>query len=401
MKILKRGAKFEDGKLVGYEGLEVLAANRNLPSLINWHKDIPDEIRPRLASQAVDTAISLQRYNIDAVSEEVKRVENDYLNQEPVTFSLLTSLSIMYFPELEDIHVEDAHVTFFENPPNGFSQQHTNFADLLYPAQLPTRYTWVVVTVKARCPYSAYTQAAFALDLLRGLWNYALDRRRQRFSNLRPKPLNSIVLGPIHTMHHQDGTPALDVYWYEPSYIEESSLCDFKRNYNGVKRIEKLYLSKLQRCTYGQEIRDTIVQYARSLDLSDLHASLIQLWTVLERVTGTLPGDTYDVTIHRALFLFNDKDFHGMALERLRHERNNFVHANQQVSHIEESLCELRQYVCACLNFAITYSANFTSFAHYSQFLDLPFSLEEVVKRKKRVQEDMDLLNLYEYLASL
>ena len=86
----------------------------------------------------------------------------------------------------------------------------------LHQGSLLGPYTAVWVAVRGRSGYEAAAEALAALDLLRDIWNLALNRsRRSRTSSKRRTPVNGVLLGPVPSLHNPDGGLASEADWYE------------------------------------------------------------------------------------------------------------------------------------------------------------------------------------------
>lgn len=80
---------------------------------------------------------------------------------------------------------------------------------------LPSFYEPVSVLVSARTTNEAGALALDQLDLVRGIWNFRKNRGTWiRKSSGTRSPVNSIILGPIHTLHTPSGALATESWWY-------------------------------------------------------------------------------------------------------------------------------------------------------------------------------------------
>lgn len=105
----------------------------------------------------------------------------------------------------------------------------------------------------------------------------------------------------------------------------------------------------------------------------------------LELLTAT-KNASYAVTIRRAAFMFEERDYSFQFLSYLREYRNNSVHAGSESDEIEALLYQLKRYVEALLAFHVTNKFNCASMEDASKFMDLPSSkrlLDEEIKKLK------------------
>lgn len=407
LKIINERASVEHGVKVSFDGLKVHDALGHLGTLVRFNLEIPPQQQFRLIQKAVGEAVINSRSNTETSSDPIARLrselssrlktlEQNYLDTELKQFCLLTGLSIKYFEELEEIDVEDSSIQFFDTLPSGFSQQHIAVEEVVHPSPLPTNYTWVKVTVKARCYESAVIKALESLDFIRGLWNLMLDKHRRRFSFTRAAPLNTITLYPVHTLHHSDGEPISNYYWWESSYIKPKVSKNIKEDYVSLKEGTFERQQLIAQCEYRRKIQNMVVQYVRALDASDLQTGLMKLWSVLERITM---ADNHTTVVERTAFLYRHKDFHIAILNSLREGRNQFVHEGKETERAEEMLCQLRGYVAESLEFLIYHNTKFKTLDHFRDFLDLPSEQEDIFQTKQKLQEKMQLIDLYETLV--
>jgi hypothetical protein len=211
-----------------------------------------------------------------------------------------------------------------------------------------------------------------ALDLLRGIWNLAITFRRFRKSIPTRGPVNDIVLGPVQTLHQPNGTPAGNVYWYQPSYRQAVRPADLSGKMQGLRSFELRVRSRLRGAKDGELLSRALVRYARAQDEPDLENVFLSLWSLLETLTDTLKT-SYDYTIRRAAFLWKDQ---GLALQELRHLRlwrNRTVHRGESSEERETHVYQLKMYVDALLAFLLLDPNNRNkAFSEIAQFLDLP-----------------------------
>jgi hypothetical protein len=168
----------------------------------------------------------------------------------------------------------------------------------------------------------------------------------------KPKPVNNIILGPIHTLHKPSGElAATEVWWYEPSYLgaikpftpKQNEIDSMNESFNYVKKTFKMH-------KYPQVIHNAIIRYTRALDERDWTTAFIKLWSILELLTDT--GKTsYDTTIKRTAFLYKEREYHLQVLQHLKKYRNSSVHLDKGNSEMETYLYQLKNYVETLMGF--------------------------------------------------
>ena len=146
-----------------------------------------------------------------------------------------------------------------------------------------------------RCEYAASDSALDSLDLLRGMWNlrYNHSKTLPLYATPRPAPLNSIVLGPFHSLHNKNGTLATNVFWWDSSYRNPIQLLPIEKDYEALKQHERLLRKLIAKSRFCPYLNQGLVRYARALDESDLSSAFIKLWSVLEYLTGTRKTENY------------------------------------------------------------------------------------------------------------
>jgi hypothetical protein len=140
----------------------------------------------------------------------------------------------------------------------------------------------------------------------------------------------------------------------------------------------------LAKCKYKQNIEDAIVLYTRALDEWDWDGAFLKLWSVLEQLTNT--EESYKVTIRRASFVFEDRNFCQQVLRHLRDYRNKFVHEAADSSEIETYIYQLKSFVEPLLSFHLGNKYGFESIEKASEFLDIPSDKEELSSRIKKMK---------------
>jgi len=127
-----------------------------------------------------------------------------------------------------------------------------------------------------------------------------------------------------------------------------------------------------------------------ALDTVDLSSSLLNLWSLLETLTGISPKDGHDKVVKRASFIFADEQrkTHEQVLHHLRRHRNSYVHAGEDSDQTGAYVHQLRLYVEQLLTFHLSSSLKFSSLDGVARFLDLPPDVSDIEHTiKKREQE--------------
>ncbi len=116
------------------------------------------------------------------------------------------------------------------------------------------------------------------------------------------------------------------------------------------------------------------------MDSADLSSAFLNLWSLLETLTGIAPQDAHDKVVKRAVFMFADKETktHEQVLHHLRRYRNHYVHAGEGSEQTGAYLHQLRFYAETLLKFHLENSAKFSSLDRAIRFLDLPSDVDDI-----------------------
>jgi hypothetical protein len=370
------GRWFEDATLAVESGTEFLS-------------DIPQADQRVIVNKAMVEAPD--PLTPSSLIGEINRRAEAFLRKPPRPYVLVTSISARYFAELSRSEVSGRRMYFRQDLPPHLRASHKQARDrstrkLLGPlpkSELPSqRYTAVWIHTRGRSHWEAVIRALDALDLLRGIWNFAL-RKWSRTTGGARRPVNQLLLGPVHSLHDPDGSLAPMLDWHESAeYIESEyikpvySSRELSQRWTEVKKREEDIRQWLARSAYAARLEDALRRYTRALDSFDWGASFLRLWGLLETLTGTQPHESHDLTVKRATFLYEDqeREFHVQVLNHLRHYRNRSVHGGESSETIEAYLYQLKRYVEELLLFHLDPPnyCRFKTIAQAAAFLDLP-----------------------------
>jgi hypothetical protein len=321
-----------------------------------------------------------------SIISEVSKLKNAYLRQPEKQYILLTSLSVDYDNLLARRKISDCTIILSKSLPKKFNR------DAIIPLTFdksPSTYTTVQISTKALSHPAAVQDALGAIDLLRGIWNLFFNHRRVRSSTTgKTKPVNPILLGPIHTLHNPDGSLATETFWYDPDYTTPIKCKNLEKELQDFIKYEKMVRKNLSKLPveYRKYVEEGIIRYAQSLDLGDFHKSYLKLWGVLEHLTNVSEKDSYDVVIRRASFLYEERDYHKQILQHLRRHRNQATHEGADTELIQWLLFQLKGYVEALLYFHNVNAFKFDSLEEAINFLDLPYE-STILKNKIRLMQ--------------
>ncbi len=199
-------------------------------SMLRLSSDVPDAEKVTIVSEAVKSAKQKGKITRENLFQALSILENIYLGNSKSNYVLATYISAdSWFTEvkLPSRQINGATITFSRDLPPSFLSEYREIwesAQRIILRKFPERYQAVRVRVSAYNVAHAAEIALNSLDILRGIWNLAVNRStslHSRSSGGIRRPINVLVLGPLHTLHKPSGERATDIsrWWYEPSYI--------------------------------------------------------------------------------------------------------------------------------------------------------------------------------------
>lgn len=234
----------------------------------------------------------------DSFLKEINRQLSATLSQRDEHFRVLTSLSLQSNLKLGTITIDGVRLHFSgRSYPRKFIEPRSK---VIQSQSLPVtedsqNYSKVVANVIAKNPANAITLSIRSIDLYRSLWclfcNAEMELLGQSWI-----PINSVRLGAIHSVHHLDGSVAIDSAWFEPHHISTSP-----HTPKDLIRLKGRVLSSLKaikRCPYSEAIHQALLMYVRALDEWNQTTAFTKLWSALERLTSPGRAD-YDAVVRR------------------------------------------------------------------------------------------------------
>lgn len=365
----------ENGQ-VQFRGFEESIVPARLDSMVRLTEKIPEDEKYSIVKEAVWRAAK-KKITKDNLLKELCRLESEYLKAPNKKYVLITSISIGWSRhKLKNVQENRCRITFVKRLPTRFAKAREKaIDDFTYSSKgvyFPRGYRLVRVSVSDKTLEGGAAKALDSLNLIRGLLNLARNIRYGHAVSVggNRKPINKIMLGPLHTLHKPNGEIAVDGVWHNGHSQE------LPRPYNpslGGEFVEVLEFAKntrecLKKCRYRDCLVEAIVRYNSALDKDNWETSYIELWGVLEYLTNTL-NDSYKTTIRRASFIYEDQDGAKQTLSLLRNFRNKLVHRGTSTKTIEVFIFDLKQYVEQLLLFLIFNKFRFRSLESCRQFL--------------------------------
>ncbi len=376
-----------DGE-IKFESFSLSDNKSALSQLLIFDVEIPEVEKKRIIWEGIINIGKKQTITQERLTKELSKLQRQYLEKTKEKYVLLSSLSLTNSINIPRKNIEGSIFTFSRNIPKAFIKSRIkiyNYAKHSIHGDIPNNYLDVRVSISGRSEYDAIDKSLDKLDLIRGIWNLYFNRiETMRGSSGQKKPVNKILLGPIQTLHYSSGREATSAYWYETSYIKKMNLFNCNNQIENMFMFEASVRKRLKNHKYYNAISSLIIRYCRSLDDSNLSSSFLGLWGTLEALTGSLNA-SYDVTIRRAAFMWEESEYHSQILQHLRIYRNKNIHAGSASDDIETYVYQLKRYVEQLLEFHIYNKFGFCNIEEASNFMSLSTDTLVLNKKKKLV----------------
>jgi hypothetical protein len=323
--------------------------------------------------------------SFDFISE-ADRIAGKHFTKPTNKYVLVTSLSVKSLP-IKRLKVGECEIISLEN------RDRYPLPKVLVSQSGPSRickhlqfnkYQLIRIKTFGKSIFEAVDKALDSLNLLCGYWNLFSTIGSWSFSigYTNYKPIGVVHAGPVHTLHHLNGTPVDNLYWYEPYFVEDHDLFCPKK-WDTIEKNRRWAMRKIRHLDYRKEMENLIARYTVALDQSNLDLFFLQIWSILEKLTDTI-GGKYDETIKRAIRIFpEERQVVKECLEALRFRRNQLVHAGKSVDNQDQIAYMIKSFVDPHLISLIRNDFKITSFEEYGQYLSLPVNVDVLKKQLK------------------
>lgn len=354
-----------------------------LQDIIVLSQGVPQNEFRRIVWLALVNSAKQGKITPDIFLRHAGELEKEYLSRRPKRYILISEISVNFFDDLPKFRVGSSTISFPKKLPTGF---HNGRSEVLERAKHalhavnPENYRWVRVAVDGKGDGAAANAALDALHLLLGVWNLSLNSVSRVSWGGRRKPVNTVTLGPIHTVHLLSGKLERDVWWFDPNYCGAIAPRSLGQDVDRIVQFWNWVKRRLLKIPYRDQLEEWMRLYNQALDEKDWSTSYIRLWQVLETATNTSDGN-HKVTVRRVAFLYEDRELNHAFIDHLRNMRNQLVHESADKSTMESHLFLLKNYVEALLLFHLKQAGQFRTLGEVSEFLDLPTSIADLTKR--------------------
>ena len=355
-----------------------------------------------LTSQALDSVILKQGggkpVTATALLQAINTKAADHFRQPVADYVLVTSLSVKKLP-ISWVKIGDCKIFGLARRANKFpfpeSLQGPLGDSLLTQHVQATEYCPVRIKTNGRTTNEAVDKALDALNYLRGVWTLfaSYGKVTLRFGAPRRDPIGVIHSGPVHTLHHPDGTLVNDGYWYDSDYVEDQRLFVPKNGWERIEQNRRWAFKNIKKLPYRDDLVAILARYAVALDHSNLDLAFLQVWSILEKITDTI-GGPYDKTIDRTIWMFTDRQVAKERLEHLRLRRNQYVHSARSSSGRQEDSYMVKSFVDPHLLSLIRNDFGVDSLEEYGEFLSLPTTVSVLKARRQMLDTAINIQDM-------
>src|SRR5215211_122768 len=359
---------------------------------------ISDTDRSMILYRALEAALKSKDYSRSVLIREINEATRDFVRSPESKYVVATDLSFNHFEDISRIENPGYRLYVRRRLPRhlaGAREEATQRTRrsiggvyLAYTSFQQGAAAWI--HVRGRSPHEAMDRAVEALDLRRGIWNYLFNTGIvATYPPPLRGPINEVLGGPLYSLHREDGALAVGFDWIDPAYTGSQLSHKLQEKWPRILEEEKKVNVLLKRSPYRSTVEDALRRYCRALDLVDLSRDFLELWGLLETLTGISPQDRHDTVVKRATFMWAEAErkTHEQVLHHLRRYRNSYVHAGEGSDRAGAYAHQLRLYVEKMLYFHLQYSRYLSSMNRAARFLSLPFDardLQNFIEERER-----------------
>lgn len=235
------------------------------------------------------------------------------------------------------------------------------------------KYRRVCVSVSALSPDDAVHRGLRIVNLVRALVSLrrGMGTESVQLVGRREAPLALMHLGPLHLVAEGDNQEFINDAWDEELYTRDwKTVAEDKTWGDTVVEVKRL-LERLAVLPYRPEMEDLLCRYISALDETRWSVVLLQLWSVLEKITSTV-GHSQMKLVTRASRVFPNGHLARDVIEAVRCTRNRLVHAGHAKALNERWACEIKPIVETHLHHMLFNTFDVESTDEYAAVLDVP-----------------------------
>ena len=308
----------------------------------------------------------------ECLLNRLKDIQRELLSQPPQEFRMWSSLSLPSQLRIRPLPLRGVKLQFKNQLDPDQEQELTAGPAWKDVKPQPADYKRVSATVVARSADAARAQAFFAINLLRGIWEFILSRGQVsvfRFGRPSWTSSASVRWGPRWVL---SGGADEEIQYGSSTLFRHYVNGRLERVWPRLRDAERRLLAQLQRISYRGLVEEALYRYIAAFDEPDERASFLGLWSVLELLLSVSPSDTYDRLIARAVKTGSPREPFRSQLQYLRDVRNELAHPSPGLDSWTHEAVSL-QKLCSerVIYFHLASGHRFSGLPEAIEFLDL------------------------------
>ncbi|MPQ68296.1 MULTISPECIES: hypothetical protein [unclassified Pseudomonas] len=389
---LKRSSIIDSEGRVSYNGFEKFELDSVLFSMIDFHKEYSHHTSRSFYSLALDFWIVSGSTTAEQFMQCMNKQVVEYGKKPELEYIAVTSISLIGGFPIERIKLSGSTVQCF---PKGLPKKYrtriafdSRWKEMGSP--MPEHYCPVVIRFKSKSAMDGMEFALAELDYVRGVFSLILNSSYKAplgGGNGSRLPINSVMLGGMHTLHNQKGKLASGgVYWFESEYTEVDSLyINESKRAHAIDFFNQIH-SRIYLHKDGHVLKEAIVRFVRAFDGKDKNFALQKIWAALETLMAPGENNT-DLVVKRCSFMFGDRAYHHQVLEHLKDYRNRSVHTGRSIENPNDYCYQAQNFFRQAVIFHASNAEFFSSLRESNEFLDLSDSIQELERKKLLIEK--------------
>jgi hypothetical protein len=251
------------------------------------------------------------------------------------------------------------------------------------------RYLPTCVNISALTPSDAVRRGVRLLDLMRALLSlrYGIGSESIQLVGRREAPLAKVHLGPLHLVAEGVSAACIDDAWDDELYSRDWKQFPLDKDWEGTAAELRQLLNRVSALPYRLQMENLLCRYVAALDETRWSVTLLQLWSIVEKLTDTI-GHNQKHLASRAARVFSDGDLARDVIEAVRCTRNRLVHAGHARPLNERWASELKRTVETHLHHLLWNTFGVTSTEEYATLLGMP-QTNTVLRREIALRQAM------------
>jgi hypothetical protein len=235
------------------------------------------------------------------------------------------------------------------------------------------RYRRVCVSVSALTPDDAVHRGLRVVNLVRALVSLrrGMGTESVQLVGRRDAPLALVHLGPLHLVAEGGGQEFINDAWDEELYTQDWKTPAEDKTWGDTEAEVRRLLERLADLPYRPEMENLLCRYISALDETRWSVVLLQLWSILEKITATI-GHNQKSLATRASRVFPNRHLARDVIEAVRCTRNRVVHAGHAKPLNERWASELKPIIETHLHHMLFNTFDVESMDEYAEVLEMP-----------------------------